>query len=150
MATMTRSAVVVQAEESPRLQQAAEALQGHAIASAQLVLDDGRSIPIPGSVARALGQLVTHLAAGEDMAIGAFDGYTIEEATHILGASRSYIAKILESGELPHRLVNTDVRIAPADLLIHRAMLKERQREGVRLIQQISEEEGAYDERAGD
>jgi hypothetical protein len=146
MGAITRSAVVVQAEDSAELAHAAQVLQGHEIASAQLVLDDGRSIPVPGSVARVLGQLVTRLAAGEEMAIGTFDGYTAEEAMYLLGASRSYIATILESGELPYRLVDTEVRIAHADLMAHRMMLKERMREGIRLIQQISEEEGAYDE----
>jgi excisionase family DNA binding protein len=149
MVAMARSAVVVEAEESPQLQHAAQALRGHAVASAQLVLDDGQSVPVPGSVARAMGQLVAHLAAGEEMAIGAFDGYTAEEAMRLLGASRSYIAQVLENGELPYRLVDTEVRIAPAALQAHRAKLKELMGEGIRLIQQISEEEGAYDERAG-
>lgn len=147
MAMVMPSAAVVQAEDSPQLQDLARALQGHTIAAAQLTLDDGRSIAVPTVVAQALGPLVSYLAAGGDVSIGAFDGYTPDEAMHFLGASRSYIAGVLDRGELPYRLVDTEVRIAHADLAAHRAKLKELQREGIRLIQQLGEDDGAYDER---
>lgn len=41
----------VRAEESPELRAAAEALRGQGIASAQLVLADGRSVAVPALVA---------------------------------------------------------------------------------------------------
>jgi hypothetical protein len=52
---------------------------------------------------------------------------------------------VLERGELPYRLHDAQVRIAHADLVAHRAKLRALMSEGVRLIQKISEEEGAYD-----
>ena len=107
MAAVARLAIVVQAEDSPQLQDLARALRGHAVASAEVILDDGRSVRAPAVVAQALGHLVTYLAAGGDVSIGAFDGYTPDEAMYFLGASRSYIAGVLARGELPYRLVDT-------------------------------------------
>jgi hypothetical protein len=64
---------------------------------------------------------------------------------YFLGASRSYVASALADGELPYRLIDAEVRIAHADLVSLRAKLTELMREGIRTIQQLSEEEGAYD-----
>jgi excisionase family DNA binding protein len=140
-----RSAIVVQEEEAPQVQEAARLLQEHEGAAAQLVLEGGVTVALPGAVTQALRQLVARLADGSEMAIGTFDGYTPEEAVYLLGASEHYVARILESGELPYHLVNAEVRISHADLMAHRAKLKELAREGIREIQRISEELGMYD-----
>jgi excisionase family DNA binding protein len=145
MAAAARSAVVVQAEDSAQLQAAARALRGHAVASAQLILDDGRSIPVPDVVAQALGHLVSYLAAGDDVTLTPFDrDYTTAEAALFLGTSRYFVEKLVADGELPATLVGTERRIAFPALAAYAAKMQERMTEGVRIIQQLSEEDGAY------
>jgi excisionase family DNA binding protein len=141
-----RSAVVVPKEEAPQIREAARLLQEHEDAPVQLVLEGGTIVVLPGVVTQALRELVARLADGSEMAIGAFEGYTPEEAIYLLGASHSYIARVLESGELPYRLVGAEVRIAHADLMAHLAKLSELAHEGIREIQRISEELGMYDD----
>jgi hypothetical protein len=145
MATV-RSSVVLQAENRPQLQEAARALHGHAIDSVQITLDDGKTLSLPPVVARAIQHLVMHLAAGEDVSINMLDReYTLTEAMYFLGASRSYLERILAEGELPSQGEGTEQRIAFSDLVDHRAKMQELMREGIRIIQRLSEEEGAYD-----
>ncbi len=144
--TATRQAVIVQGEESEEVRATARVLQEHEGEAAHLLLGDGATLVLSPVITRALQHVVDYLADG-DVTIGRFDGYTPDEAMYFLGASRSYVAEALERGELPYRLHDAQVRIDHADLVAHRAKLDELMREGVRLIQQISEEEGAYDER---
>ncbi len=146
MAAGMRAGIVVQAADSPQLQELAQALQGHAVTAAQLTLDDGRSFPLPDVLVQVLQHLVTHLAAGHDAIVTPVArDYTPLEAAYFLGASRYYVDTLVETGELPSTLVGTQRWIAFPDLVAHRAKLRERMAEGVRLIQQLSEEEGAYD-----
>lgn len=144
--TATRQAIIVQGEDSEDVRAMARALQEHAGETAQLLLEDGATIVVPAAITRVLQHVADYLATG-DVTVGQFDGYTPDEAMYFLGASRSYVADALARGELPYRLQDAQVRIDHADLVAHRAKLDELMREGVRLIQQISEEEGAYDER---
>ena len=145
MAAATRSAVVVQAEDSPQLQNAAQALHGHTIASLHLVLDDGRSVAVPAVVAQALGHLVSYLAAGDDVTMTPFDrDYTIAQAALFLGTTPYFVDKLVENGELPSTLVGAERRIAFPALAAYAAKMQARMAEGVRIIQQLSEEEGAY------
>jgi excisionase family DNA binding protein len=97
-------------------------------------------------VAQALGHLVSYLAAGDDVTMTPFErDYTIPEAAYALGVSRFYFAQLVEDGELPAQLVGGQYRIATPDVLAYLAKMSIRRAEGVRLIQQLSEEEGAYD-----
>lgn len=145
MAVVMPSAVVVQAEDSPQLQDLARALLGHGIAAVQLVLDDGRSIAVPTVIAQALGPLVSYLAAGDDVTMTPFGrDYTVVEAAYFLGASAYYVGKLVDDGDLPFTLVGTQRQIAFPVLVAHLAKMRERMAEGVRIIQQLSEEEGAY------
>jgi hypothetical protein len=142
--TATRQTVIVQRAERAELESAAQTLREHDGESLRVILNDGATLVLPPVVTEALHQIVDYLAVG-DVTIGQFDGYTPDEAARILGASRSYVAGVLERGELPYRLHDAQVRIAHADLVAHRAKLRALMSEGVRLIQKISEEEGAYD-----
>jgi excisionase family DNA binding protein len=147
MATV-RSSVILQAEDRPQLQEAARALHGHVIESVQITLDDGGTLSLPPVMARAIRLLVTHLAAGEDVSINLLDReYTFTEAVAFLGVTDAYLAQLIADGEIPARLAGTEQRIAFPDLVAYSAKMQERMAEGVRRIQRLSEEEGAYDGR---
>ena len=144
--TATRPVVIVRGEDSPELREALRALQDHPAAPMQLVLSDGETVVVSAVVAAAIQQLVAQLATGERVAIGPAElGYTTTEAARLLGVWQPYLLNVIESGELPHHQIGTEPRIGHADLMAFRAKLRARRAEGVRLIQQLSEEEGAYD-----
>jgi hypothetical protein len=147
MATV-RSSVILQSEDRPQLQEAARALRGQAIDSVQITLDDGKTLSLPPVVARAIQHLVMHLAAGEDVSINMLDReYTLTEAVAFLGVTDTFLARLIADGELPARLAGAEQRIALPDLVAYSAKMQERMAEGVRRIQRLSEEEGAYDGR---
>lgn len=146
--TAIEQAVIVQGEDSPELRALVRALHDRRVASGHLVMEDGQEFVLPPSVTRALEQVVMFLARGGQVSLRPIAGeYTVPEAVYFLGASRSYVAGALDRGELPYHLRDAQIRIDHADLVAHRAKLQDLMREGGRLIQQISEEEGAYDER---
>ena len=146
--TATRQAIIVQGEDSPELRALVQALQEHRVTSGYLIMDDGKEVALPVALTQALGHIAMYLARGGQVSVSPIDReYTLTEAAYFLGASRSYVSGLLDRGELAYWLADAEPLIALADLVAHRAKLEELHREGVRLIQQISEEEGAYDER---
>jgi excisionase family DNA binding protein len=144
--TATRDAVIVGGEDGPEVRALEQALQEHRVASGYLVLDDGNAVSLPVSVTDAIRHLIGYLVRGDQVAIGPADqGYSVTEAATQLGIWPPRVQEILERGELPHRLIGGEPRIAHADLQVYRTKLRERRLRGVREIQKQSEEEGAYD-----
>jgi excisionase family DNA binding protein len=123
-----------------------QALQEHRVASGYLILDDGNAVPLPTLVTDAIRHLIGYLVRGDRVEIGPADqGYSVAEAANQLGIWPPRVQELLERGELPHRIIDGEPRIAHADLQAYRAKLRERRLRGVRAIQQLSEDEGAYD-----
>jgi hypothetical protein len=144
MATV-RSSFLVHSEAEPQLREAAEALHGRAITSAQITLDDGETITLPAQMTRAIQHLLLHLAAGDDLSINTLDrDYTFTEALYFLGMTDSYLMKLMEEGEIPFRQDGEEYHLALTDLIAYRLARKARRAEGVRLIQRLSEENGEY------
>lgn len=144
--TMTRRAVVVQGDDSTDVQNLVRALHEQRVTAGYLVTDDGQELALPPSVRHALEQIVGYLATGGPVSIRPIDrDYTVPEAAFLLGVSYDYLMQQLEIGAIPSHHVDGERFIASPDLLAYRAWQRERRAEGVRAIQQLSEEEGAYD-----
>jgi excisionase family DNA binding protein len=143
-------AVVTLTEEEQRaLNELADQLAAHAGEGARVALvePDGRQIPVvaadPAALAGALTAAARLFAAGKPVATLDEDAeLTTTQAARLLQVSRQYLARLLDRGVIPHRLVGTHHRIRVGDVLAYRA----RRREGIRELARRSDEFGIYDE----
>lgn len=141
--------VTLTADERRALGEFTEQLAAHAGSGARVLVTDpdGRQIAMavgdPAALASALataarlfgpGKPVTILDEGVEL--------TTTQAARLLQVSRQYLARLLDRGAIPHRLVGTHHRIRVGDLLAYRA----RRRAGVRELARLSDEFGVYDE----
>ncbi len=129
--------VTLTAEEQQALSELSEQLEAHAGPGARVLVADPVALASALAVAARLfrpGKPVTVLDEGAEL--------TTTQAAQLLQVSRQYLARLLDRGAIPHRLVGTHHRIQIGDLLAYRA----RRRAGVREIAQLSDEFGIYDE----
>ena len=141
----TRQAVIVQAEDSSEIRELVQALQEQRIASGYLVLEDGRKVALPAPLRHALEHVTMYLARGGQVSISPLDrAYTVAEGAYFLGVTFKGLERLLDEGAIPSQTDGTQRLIALPDLIAYRAVLRQQRAEGVRAIQQLSEEEGAY------
>jgi hypothetical protein len=144
--TATRQAVIVQGEDSPEMRALVQAFQEQHVTAGVVTTEDGETFALPVSILHALDLMVTFLARGGEVSITPLDReYPPAEAAFLLGVTQAYLLELLDSGAIPYRSDETQRLIAAQDVLAYGAGLRERRSQGVRAIQQLSEEEGAYD-----
>jgi excisionase family DNA binding protein len=141
--------VALTADEQRALGEFSEQLAAHAGPGARvLVADpDGRQVTVvasdPAALASALAAAARLFRPGKPVAILDEDAeLTTTQAAQLLQVSRQYLARLLDRGAIPYRLVGTHHRIRVGDLLAYRA----RRRAGVRELARLSDEFGIYDE----
>ena len=101
----------------------------------------------PAEATAVIERILEALAAGEGVAIVSLDEeITTQDAADLLGVSRPTLVKMLDAGDIPHRVMGAHRRLKAADVLAYRdrrhaaqeAMLDELVAENQRL--------GLYDE----
>lgn len=143
--TATRQAIIVQGEDSPEMRDLAQAFSERRVNEGVLITESGERLVLPATLLHALDLLVMFMAQGGEVSIRPIDReYAAGEAAFFLGVTPTHLNELLDSGALPYRLDGTERIIAAQDLLAYREVLRERRTQGVRAIQQLSEEEGAY------
>ena len=82
----------------------------------------GTELPLSSQVYQLLRQLLVDLAQNRPVAIVPLDHeLTPNQAAEILNASRNYVLRLIDSGELAARMVGTHRRIRLDDLLAYKA-----------------------------
>jgi excisionase family DNA binding protein len=108
---------------------------------ARLVGPDGKSRSLPDSLHDFLVHLIADLIAGRSVSIMQNAAQlTTVEAARMLGVSRQFLIKLLDSGSIPHHLVGTHRRIYARDLLNYKAR---RDTERRRILDELSRAEAA-------
>ena len=132
---------------SERDQKDIEALyEKFARSQAKLVGPDGRSQRLPGSVYAFLVQLIADLQAGKSVSIIQSEAtLTTVEAANMLGVSRQFVVKLLDSDQIPHHKVGTHRRIYMRDLLKYKAERDGRRRKALDDLVEAEIKDGLYD-----
>jgi excisionase family DNA binding protein len=113
-----------------------------------LLIDaDGRQDEVPpatvAALAPALATLVAQLGERADPALLPDDvEVSTTQAAAYLGISRQYLARLLDRGAIPYRMVGSHHRLRLGDLRAYQT----RQRAAIREVAHLSETLGLYDE----
>jgi excisionase family DNA binding protein len=109
------------ASESRQLASLAKALASVPAGTEPLLLGpDEAPIPLTKSLFEVLKIAVSALMAGHAVAISPLERMlTTTEAGDILGVSRQYLTRLLDSGTIPHTFTGRHRRIKLADLLAY-------------------------------
>ena len=146
MQTMKESKAVplaISAHDQKEIQALYEKFQK---SQAKLVGPDGRSQRLPESLYAFLVQLIADLQAGKSVSIIQSEAtLTTVEAANMLGVSRQFLVKLLESKQVPHHKVGTHRRIYMRDLLTYKAERDGRRRKALDDLVEAEIEDGLYD-----
>jgi excisionase family DNA binding protein len=69
---------------------------------------------------------------------------TPQEAADLLNVSRPHLVRLLEQGDIPHRLVGTDCRVRFFDVVDYRRRLAARRRGALEELVSLSQKMGLY------
>jgi excisionase family DNA binding protein len=101
---------------------------------------------LPDSVYAFLAQLIADLQAGKSVSIIQSEAtLTTVEAANMLGVSRQFLVKLLDSDQIPHHKVGTHRRIYMRDLLKYKAERDGRRRKALDDLVEAEIKDGLYD-----
>lgn len=113
---------------------------------AKLVGPDGRSQRLPVSLYEFLVQLIGDLQTGKSVSIIQSDAtLTTVEAANMIGVSRQFLVKLLDSERIPHHKVGTHRRVYMRDLLKYKAERDGNRRKLLDDLVDAEVEDGLYD-----
>jgi excisionase family DNA binding protein len=109
----------------------------------ELAGDD--ALVVPREAAVLLAQILGYLASGEGVTVMPDAAeLTTQQAAEFLNVSRPYLIKLLETGEIPFRLVGTHRRVRFRDLREYKNRDDLERRRAADELTQLSQELGLY------
>jgi excisionase family DNA binding protein len=112
--------------DAEKIKTALSALAQTSTSTTTLVID-GVKIDVPPSVGDAVVALLTYLANGDSVALGAVaELLTTSQAAEILGVSDTYVRKLADAGKLPIELRGTHRRFRLDDVMAYREQFPKR------------------------
>lgn len=100
-------------------------------------------IELPTVAFRLLIDILEQMARGNVVALTPIHAeMTTQEAATLLGVSRPFLIKLLDSGEIPHRKVGTHRRIRFSDLRAYKHRSDERRRDALAELVRLEQELG--------
>lgn len=110
------------------------------------IREDGVPLPLPGSVAGLLAQVVHELAHGHAVSITPIRAeLTTQQAADLLNVSRPFLIKLLETGEIPFHRVGSHRRVRSQDVLAYRRRRDQERRLALAEMLREAQEAGLYD-----
>jgi excisionase family DNA binding protein len=98
---------------------------------------------LPKSATRLIQHLLLEMANGNAVTLIPIHAeLTTQEAADILGVSRPYLCKLIDSGEIPHRPVGTHRRVRFTDLQDYRNRFEERRQNAMQELADEAQREG--------
>lgn len=138
----TPDAAVAAAQAVTRIK---DYLSHHAEATSITLAADGDDGPLvlPREAVELLTRVLVHMASGEGVSIvPAHAELTTQQAADLLNVSRPYLIKLLEAGEIEHRLVGKHRRIPASALQGYRRSDGQRRREAADELSALTQELG--------
>ncbi len=126
----------------------ARALASHLGTQFKIVdVASGDTYDVPPELAAAVRQLFDMLAAGTTVTppLAPDAELTPNEAADYLRASRTFVAKLMDEGTLPYRLVGTHRRIRYGDLQAYEKAQAARSRAAMAELTRLSQDMGLYE-----
>ena len=81
---------------------------------------DDEEVTLPGSLAQVLSDCLEIIAEGQSVAVvRAEDEIGTQEAADVLGVSRPFLVKLLDSGAIPSRKVGVQRRLRATDVVAY-------------------------------
>ena len=113
-----------------------------------LIGDAGNAaLVVPGQVRKLISQFLAERRQGNAISIQfSNEDLTTQQAAKILGVSRPFVVKLLDSKKLPHHLVGRHRRVYRKDLLAYKEYRDGERHEALNRIAQADEDAGIYDE----
>ena len=112
-----RSAALAAKQALDQLDSALANAPESATARLSLGAADGQTVEVPVAALRFLHDMASSLAAGESEASSLADvELTTQQAAEYLKVSRPFVVKLLDQGEIAHRLVGAHRRVRLGDL----------------------------------
>jgi excisionase family DNA binding protein len=109
-------------------------------------LGDGDPLALPPQLGRVLAAALAEAASGHAVEVRTVaDELTTQEAADLLGVSRPFVVKLVDSGELPARRVGTHRRLRRVDVLAHREHMRTTQAAALDELADQAQELGLYD-----
>jgi excisionase family DNA binding protein len=104
------------------------------------------AMELPDAVYDLLLQILEGMQDGKAISIvPVMQDLTTQQAAEMLGVSRPFFVKLLESGKLPHHLTGTHRRVYLKDLLAYKQHRDQERHEALNRMAQEAEEAGLYD-----
>jgi excisionase family DNA binding protein len=104
------------------------------------------AMELPDAVYDLLLQILEGMQDGKAISIvPVMQDLTTQQAAEMLGVSRPFFVKLLESGKLPHHLTGTHRRVYLKDLLAYKQHRDCERHEALNRMAQEAEDAGLYD-----
>ena len=109
----------------------------------KLVSDSGESVDLPDEMVSVIGDVAREMSRGYEVAVLSRQrAVTTQEAADILGVSRPYVVKLLESGQMPFHHAGTHRRVELQDVLDYKEKRDQVRRDSLRALTQESQSMG--------
>src|SRR5205085_6417124 len=113
---------------------------------AMLVGPDGRQVAIPEPIHDLLLVILKNLQAGKAISIvPEHQQLTTQRAADILGVSRPFLVRLVETGEIPFHMVGSHRRIYLRDLLEYKRQRDAARHDAINNMARVEKEAGTYD-----
>lgn len=137
--------------ESAQAQQLSRALSPHVgEGSVRIQLKTGKAseeLVLPPSAVRVLVGILNEMGRGNSVSVSPIQAeLSPSQAAELLNVSRPYVTKLLDQGEIPHRMVGTHHRIRLQDLLEYKRKTLAEQYTAADELTALSQELGLYDD----
>jgi excisionase family DNA binding protein len=107
---------------------------------------DGAPLELSPALFRALREAAEILMRGDAVVISPVHReLSTTEAADLLNVSRQFLTRLIDRGDIPHRLIGRHRRIKLSDLLDYKARRSEQRRSLLRELTEEAAESGAYD-----
>ncbi len=98
-------------------------------------------ISLPAGAVRLLLDLLTEMAEGKAVALLPMDAeLTTQQAADLLNVSRPYFVRLIEKGDIPHRMVGTHRRALLRDVLEYKSRIDEARLESLSELSRQAQE----------
>lgn len=127
----------------------AEYLQGREKECAIVLVEDennGKVVEIPALAMQLLLEILVHTAQGKPVKIHPYTReLEIYQAAEILGVSDRYVWNLLDSGDIPYKIVRNTRRMLYEDVINYKKQMRAEQMKGMDELVAESEAIGLYD-----
>ena len=105
------------------------------------------AIELPDAVFDLLMKIVDGLQQGKAISIvPVTQDLTTQQAAEMLGVSRPFFVKLLETNQLPYHLAGTHRRVYLQDLLVYKQDRDQQRHEALNQMAREADEQGIYDQ----